>query len=131
MSEQFTEYRTHSLTHPIKGVGMLHGFAAMSKRKHFSRQELEAHAVEIYEDDFLVKSRGESRHQEKFVLQGLCNGEWLTIKEVLLLPGEGPEPDYGNCQDCGDELQESDFAVGVICNHCLEEVYDEREAATW
>jgi hypothetical protein len=122
MSEQFTQYRTSSLTHPDNRVAMREGYAGISEGS-FSREELEGLVVPLYEDDFLMKLRGEGRRQEQFVLQGHVNGEWVTIKEVSLLSGEGPEPDYGNCQDCGRELEESEFALGVICKCCLEKVH--------
>jgi hypothetical protein len=126
MSEQFTEYRVQSLSNPNNGVGLITGFACMSNKKYFTRQELEMHEVSIYEDDF-----PEDRRQEELVLQAKSDGEWLTIKEVSLLPGERPEPDYGNCRDCDIKLEESEFAAGVICSSCLKKVHEEREASTW
>lgn len=131
MTEQFTEYRVHSLTNPDNQVGLVTGFACMSRKAYFTREELSVLEVALYEDDFGLKCRGEQRHEEEFVLQGKFNNEWLTIKTVTLLPGEGPEPDYGNCQDCGFELEESEFAVGVICSSCLEKEHGKREASTW
>lgn len=130
-SDQFSEYRVHSLTNPKNHVGLVVGYACMSKKKYFTRQELVALEVTLYEDDFGLKCRGEKRHQEEFVLQGKSDEGWLTIKKVSLLPGEGPEPNYGNCQDCGFELEESEFAVGPICSSCLEEEHEKREASTW
>jgi len=131
MPEQFTEYRVHSLTNPNNGVGLMRGFPYLSKQKYFTRQELEDLQTALYEEDFLIKRRGEDRYREEFVLQGKCGSEWLTIKEVSLLPGDGLPPDYGNCKDCGDELVESEFAVGVICCSCLEVIHDRRESSTW
>ncbi len=130
MSDRFTQYKTRSLTYPNKHVGMIEGYPEINK-SFFSREELEGLDVTLYEDDFLMELRGEDRHKEQFVLQGLANGEWITIKGIPLLPGAGPEPGYGNCKDCGRELEESEFAIGVICSSCLEKVHASRKAATW
>lgn len=78
-----------------------------------------------------MRLRGEGRRHEQFVLQGYVDGEWITIKAVPLLSGEDHKPDYGNCMDCGHELEEAEFAIGEICCDCLKGVHVVREATTW
>ena len=131
MHELFTESRTHSLTRPDNPVGMHVGFPQLVGKRHFTRQDLENKIIELYEDDFLIKLRGERSAQEEYVLQGLTDGKWVTIKQFRLLPGQPPEPHYGHCPDCGKELEESEFAIGIICSGCVEKVEAARVAATW
>jgi hypothetical protein len=95
--------------------------------RYFSREQLEALTAEelgFYVDDFLMQLRGDSRHNEEFVLQGgLNHNDWVDIKSIKPLPGEGPEPDYGNCITCDNPLEESEFALGHLCRSCLDKTY--------
>lgn len=133
MTHLFDRYRIVSVTRPNLGVGMIEGYATGYPR-HFTRQQLEAidaEAIGFYVDDFLMLSRGEERHQEKFVLQGGLNRtDWVDIKPITPLPGEGPEPDFGDCAVCERPLEEAEFAIGDTCDPCLQQAHDREQELT-
>jgi hypothetical protein len=132
MTQQlFNMCRIHSLTRPGLGVGMIERYATGVVR-YFTHEQLEsltAKDLGFYIDDFLMQQRGEERHDEQFVLQGgLNHRDWVDIKPINPLPGEGPEPDYGNCMQCGSALEEAEFAIGDICDGCRPAFMEEYEA---
>ena len=132
MTQLFGQYRIVSKTRPNLGVGMRHGFAGAG-RSGFTREqlvELSAAALGFYMDDFLMQKRGDERHQEEFVLQGGINDrEWVDIKPIIPIAGEDlREPDFGKCMRCNAPLEESEFAIGDVCDGCREAFMEEWEA---
>lgn len=129
MTDTFTQWRTLSLTRPDYGTGMIEGFPAPAGTV-FTKKSLQDFQPSIYAER-IKEVRGDNGLHEDYVLQGYSHGEWVTVKPIVLLPGEEPELDFGACADCGAELEESEFALGTICAHCLEREHEAREAATW
>lgn len=128
MNQLFNMYRIHSITRPDLGVGLLECYATGSVR-YFTREQLEsfdAKALGFYIDEFLMRSRGEERHQEEFVLQGgLNHGDWIDIKPIKPLPGDNTEePDFGNCISCDTPLEEAEYAISDTCDSCLQNKHD-------
>jgi hypothetical protein len=134
-TQQFSVYRIHSVTRPTVGVGLLQGFGT------HSRQDLEALTAEdlnFYVDEFLMKSRGDERHTEQFILQGSnsLDGPWEDIKPIVPLLGDDPrdlldeEDDdrWGQCMRCNRNLTESEAALNDTCEGCRPVVYEEWEA---
>jgi hypothetical protein len=123
LTQSFATYRTQSVARPNVTAGMLEGYAVMSGKSHFTRAELEARTAEtmgFYADRLFLQMRGEEARSEKFVLQGLQDGgDWIDIKPIAPIEGENPnEPDFGNCMRCGSPLEESEYAIGDVCDGC-------------
>lgn len=129
MTDTFTQWRTHSLTRPEYGAGMIEGLPAPAGTV-FTKMSLQNFQPSIYAER-IRDVRGDDGLNEAYVLQGYSQGEWVTIKPIVLLFGEEPELDFGECADCGTELEEGDFALGTLCDSCRERELEAREAATW
>lgn len=129
MSATFTQWRTRSLTRPDYGTGMMEGLPAPAGTA-FTTKSLQDFQPQLYANH-IEEVRGAGGLTEDYVLQGYHQGEWTTIKPIVLLPGEEPEPDFGECADCGTNLEEGEFALGNRCRHCLDVEHERREAATW
>jgi len=137
VTQQFSVYRIHSVTRPNVGVGLLQGFGS------FSRQELEtftAESLSFYVDEFLMRSRGDERHTEQFMLQASSSldGPWEDIVSIVPLPGdpddmvdEDDDDRWGQCMRCTGNLTESEASVGDVCQGChpahLEEWQNEQD----
>ncbi len=128
MTHTFTQLRTHSLTNPERRVGMYEEYAKPGTV--FTKEVLEGYQPPLYTDR-IKEMRGEAGLTENYVLQGYSDGQWVTLKSIILLPGEEPEPDFGACAECGTALEESEFALGNLCRQCLDAELEAREAATW
>lgn len=129
MTDTFTRWRTHSLTRPDYGTGMVEGMPAPAGTV-FTKLSLQDFQPPLYAER-IKEVRGEDGLSENYVLQGYFQGKWVTIKSISLLPGEEPELDFGECAGCGFELEEGEFARGTLCDSCLEQELEAREAATW
>jgi hypothetical protein len=128
MSDAYTKWRVHSLTNPDKHGGLHEGYAAPGTI--FTDMTLQDFEPPLYAGR-IEEVRGTAGLEEDYVLQGYCDGEWMTIKSIDLLPGEEPELEFGDCAECGIELEEAEFALGKLCRDCLDAVHEAREAATW
>ena len=106
-TQHFRAYRIHSVTRPSVDVGLLQGFGS------FSRKQLETFTAEslgFYVDEFLMRSRGEERHTEQFMLQASnsSHGPWEDIIPIVPLPGdpddmfdyEDDDDRWGQCLRC-------------------------------
>lgn len=131
VTQTFRIYRIHSVTRPNVGVGLLQGFGS------FSRQQLEAFTAEdcgFYVDEFLMRSRGDERHAEQFLLQASnsLDGPWEDIISIVPLPGdpddmfdEDDDDRWGQCLRCTRNLTESEAALNDVCEGCRPEYLEE------
>jgi|GEM_PF-1944362 len=128
--QTFRVFRIQSVTRPNLGVGMLTGFG------EHTRPELEALTAEgigFYIDDDLMKSRGDERHTEEFMLQAgnSLDGPWEDIQPITPAPGHNPYDDldeedddrWGKCIRCERNLTESEYALNDTCEGCRPVVY--------
>ncbi len=125
VTQMFSVFRIHSVTRPNVDVGLLQGFG----RK--TRQELEAFTAEslgFYVDEFLMRSRGDERHTEQFMLQASnsLKGPWEDIMPIVPLPGDpddmfdndDDDDRWGQCLRCKHNLTESEAALNHVCDGC-------------
>lgn len=130
--QTFSAYRIHSVTRPNVGVGLLQGFGPKT------RQELEAFTAEdlgFYVDEFLMRSRGDERHTEQFMLQASnsLDGPWEDVISIVPLPGdpddmfddEDEDDRWGQCLRCQRNLTESEAALNDVCEGCRPEHFEE------
>ena len=131
-TQHFRAYRIHSVTRPSVDVGLLQGFGS------FSRKQLETFTAEslgFYVDEFLMRSRGEERHTEQFMLQASnsFHGPWEDIIPIVPLPGdpddmfdyEDDDDRWGQCLRCKCNLTESEAALNDVCEGCRPKYFEE------
>jgi hypothetical protein len=134
-TQQFSIHRLQSVTRPGYDVGLRLCFSRCTREE---LEALTAEGINFYVDDFLMKSRGEERYTEQFMLQGgnSLQGPWEDIKLIVPLPGDDPrnlldeEDDdrWGQCMRCGSNLTESEAALNDSCEGCRPTVYADWEA---